>query len=336
MAKITRAMVAERAGVSLPMVSYVINNSHPVSEKTKKKVLQAIEELNYVPDAAAQSMVTKHSKSFMVVSNSITNPMYGEIILEFEKTAFSYGYSTLICSGYLDLGKYVPSIVAKRVEGLYFASVPGKVKQCDIDYLIENKIKICCGNYLLPNENRVNRIDLDYDDGMRQIVEYLVRLGHKKIIYANGFNEDYELDVRRDAFIRYALEGKKQDGRIFYGNNLGNMNVSEGYELGKKILSSGVKFDACVCVSDMFAYGVMKAFREGGLRIPEDVSVVGFENLTFSEIISPRLTSVSFSRAEFSSTLVRQLIGSLKSDTISKELIPVEICERDSVRDRTR
>lgn len=336
MTKTTRAMVAERAGVSLPMVSYVVNNSRPVSEKTKKKVLQAIEELNYIPDAAAQSMVLKRSKSFMIVSNNVINPMYGEIILEFEKAAFSFGYSTLICGGFLELKKYVPSIVAKRVDGLYFASVPDKVKQSDIDYLIENKVKICCGNYLLPREKRVNRLDIDYEDGMRQVVEYLTRLGHKKIIYANGFSENYELDVRCNAFIRYALGGEKQNDRIFYGDGPGKMNDAEGYKLGKKILASGVKFDACVCVSDMFAYGVMRAFKEGGVRIPEDVSVVGFENLMISDIVSPRLTSVSFDRVEFSSTLVRQLINSVETGTISEKMIPVEICERESVCDRTQ
>ncbi len=334
MKKTTRALVAERAGVSLPVVSYVINNSGSVSEKTRKKVLQAIEELNYMPDAAARSMVLKRSKSFMIVSNNIINPMYGEIILEFEKAAFSRGYSTNICGGFLELKKYVPFIVAERIDGLYFASVPDKVKQSDIDYLIENGVKICCGNYLLPHEKRVNRLDIDYDGGMRLAAEYLKKLGHKNIIYANGFAENYELDVRCKAFIGYVLEGRNADGRVFYGEGPGKMNDAEGYEVGKRIVASGVSFDACICVSDMFAYGVMRAFKEAGIRIPEDVSVVGFENLMISDLVSPRLTSVSFDRVKFSATLVQQLIDSVETGTLSEKTIPMEICERDSVISR--
>lgn len=336
MKKTTRAMVAERAGVSLPMVSYVINNSRPVSPKTRQKILQAIDELNYTPDVAAQSMVTKRSKCFTIISNHMTNPMYGEIILEFEKAAFSAGYSTNICGGELELRQYMPTLVARRIDGLYFSSIPSKVTQADINFLIENGVVICCGNYLLPNETRVNRLDVDYEQGMKKALAYLKKTGHKKVIYANGFSKGYPLDIRYESYQKYAAEfGFETGNTVFYGKGPQEMNNPEGYELGKQIIASGIEFDACVCTSDMFAYGVMQAFKEGGISIPDDVSVISFENLLFSDLITPKLTSVSFDRVEFANVLLQQLIESVRFGTVTKKMISMEVFVRDSVKDRT-
>ncbi len=336
MKKATRAMVAKEAGVSLPMVSYVLNNSHPVSEKTRRKILAAIEKLNYVPDVAAQSMVKKKSKLLTIISNNMINPMYGEIILEFEKEAFKKGYTTNICAGFLRLKQYIGSIVARRVDGLYFASIPNKVNLKDLEYLISNGVKISCGNYLLPEIEGINRLDLDYADGMRQAICCLVETGHKKIIYANGFVENYLYDERCDAYKKYINELSPESGEvIFYGKGPELMNDKEGYEVGKQIVDSGVEFDAVICTSDMFAYGVMHALQDNGISIPEQVSVIGFENLLISEFTSPRLSSVTFDRHLFSETLVNQLIESINNNTVSSEVIPMALYLRESVKRRT-
>ena len=100
--KATRAMVAERAGVSVATVSYVLNNTRYVSPKLRDRINKAIEELNYHPDMIARSMVKKESRMLTIIANNLSNSMYGEIIMEFEKAAMAKGYFTNICSGYLN------------------------------------------------------------------------------------------------------------------------------------------------------------------------------------------------------------------------------------------
>ncbi len=328
-------MVAEEAGVSLPMVSYVVNNTRPVSDKTKKKILAAIEKLNYVPDLAAQSMVKQKSKLLTIVANNITNPMYGELIVEFEKEAFKRGYSTNICTGFLELREYIGAIVARHVDGLYFASNPINVREQDLEYLTTNDVKIACGNYLLPSVTNVNRFDLDYADGMRQAIEYLVQTGHKKIIYANGFEKTYEFDERCKAYKKYIKELSPTSGEIiFYGYGPKAMNDSEGYKVGQEIARSGLEFDAVICTSDMFAYGVLQALQQNGVSVPERASVIGFENLSISEFCYPRLSSVTFDRQLFAAKLVTSLIETIQHGTVSSELIPMSLFLRDSIKKR--
>lgn len=335
MGKTTRAMVAERAGVSLPMVSYVINNSRPVSEKTREKVLAAIRELNYVPDIGAQSMVTHRSHCFAVIANTLMNPMYGEIVQEFERAAFSEGYSTIICSGCMKLSDYLPVLIARKIDGLYFASTPDKVQSADIERLLENGISVSCGNYLLPDENRVSRLDIDYENGMRQAISVMRKTGHRQLLYVNGFPRDFSRDVRCDAFRKYAAEfGYGTDGRILYGQGIGHMEAEDGYLLGLAAADAGVPFDGCICASDSIAYGVLSAFRERGVRVPDDCSVIGFENLPTSALVSPSLSSMRFDIPSFSSCAVRQLLESSRTGKVTRDLIPMSPVLRDSIRVR--
>ena len=160
--KITRATVAKKAGVSVSTVSYVLNTSRYVSPKLTQKVMDAVEELGYAPDMAARSMVTKRSRILTIIANDLTNSMYGEIVMAIEREAVKRGYFINICSGQLPLKEYVKTMIGRRIDGVYFASVPGKVSVEDIEQLLDNDIAIACGNYLLPDEKRVNRVEVNY------------------------------------------------------------------------------------------------------------------------------------------------------------------------------
>ena len=321
-------MVAERAGVSVATVSYVLNNTRYVSPKLRDRINKAIEELNYHPDMIARSMVKKESRMLTIIANNLSNSMYGEIIMEFEKAAMAKGYFTNICSGYLNLQQYLGMIIARRIDGLYFASVPRKVQQADIDQLLGNGIRVACGNYLLPDEKRVSRIDMDYDDGLRQVVMHLKALRHDNIAYVNGFSRDDASDLRYRAFLRAMDEfyPGKQVHTVF-GSGPDQMTEVEGYPLAMELLKTWPDTTAIVCTSDLLAYGVINAVRESGRRIPEDVSIVGVEDLNTSRFINPPLTTLTFNRTQFSETIVNLLT---REGAPGSELIPMRLVVRSS------
>ena len=329
--KATRAMVAKRAGVSVSSVSYILNDTRYVSPKLKEKVYKAIEELNYYPDMVARSMVTKESKMLTIIANNLLNSMYGEIIMEFEKAAMEKGYFVNICSGLFSLKQYVGMMLARRIDGLYYASLPEKVEPSDINNLLNNDVSIVCGNYLLPHEDRVNRVDIDYYGGMELAIEHLVGLKHKNIVYLNGFQQDFEMDVKGKAFLeimksRYGQEEPK----VIYGFGTDKLTDIEGKILLNTLLQKYPDTTAIICYSDLMAYGVLQELHRMRISVPEDISVIGIENLNTSQFTYPPLTSLSFERSEFSKKVVDIMIENIKTKKIKSGLVPMNLCVRES------
>jgi DNA-binding LacI/PurR family transcriptional regulator len=327
----TKKMVAQRAGVSHATVSYVLNKSKYVSPELTKRVEAAVKELNYVPDIIARSMHKKESKMLCVIANGLTNSMYGEIVMEFEKEAVKRGFATNVGSGVCDLSVYVETILSRRIDGVFFTSSPKLVAKKDVDILFKNNVAVTFCNHILPEEERVNRLDLDYRNGMEQAVDYLLSLGHKNIGYLNGLPENYTPDVKCETFKKAAAEklGRKNPPIVF--NDFSEtFNDAEGYVLMERLLQKDKSVTAVICVSDMVAYGAVKCLKDKGISVPGDISIVGFENLTISNFIDPPLTSLSFDRNKFAEAGVESLLNTIQNNTYTKTLLPMELVIRKS------
>lgn len=328
--KITRATVAKKAGVSVSTVSYVLNTSRYVSPKLTQKVMDAVEELGYAPDMAARSMVTKRSRILTIIANDLTNSMYGEIVMAIEREAVKRGYFINICSGQLPLKEYVKTMIGRRIDGVYFASVPGKVSVEDIEQLLDNDIAIACGNYLLPDEKRVNRVEVNYGGGIKQAVKHLIGLGHKKIVYLDGFEKDYVPDEKRNAFIEFMKEQGEEEPSVLYGFGADSLTDKEGRLLAQQLVRKYPDATAVICYSDLMAYGVLQQLRAFGFRVPQDISVVGIENNITSNFTNPPLTSLSFDRNEFARAIVECLLGEIEGGQLSRRLVKMQLCVRES------
>ncbi len=328
--KITRATVAKKAGVSVSTVSYVLNSSRYVSPKLTKKVMDAVEELGYTPDMAARVMVAKRSKILTIIANGLVNSIYGEIVMAIEQVAVKRGYFVNIYSGQLPLKEYVKSMIGRKVDGVYFASVPSKVSETDIEQLLSNEIAIACGNYLLPGEKRINRIEVDYETGTRKGIEHLIGLGHKNIVYINGFEEGREIDEKRDAFIKYMKMHGVDQPKIIYGYGENRLNEVEGRLLAQKLIRKYPETTAVICISDTLAYGVMQQLWAFGYKIPEDISVLGYENNMASNFTNPPLSSLSFDKGEFGQAVVDVLLSEIENGKLSNKLVNMDLCVRAS------
>lgn len=328
--KITRATVAKKAGVSVSTVSYVLNASRYVSPKLTEKVMRAVDDLGYSPDMAARSMVTKRSRILTIIANDLTNSMYGEIVMAIEREAMKRGYFINICTGQLPLKEYCKTMIGRRIDGVYFASVPNKVDKADIQLLLDNDIAISCGNYLLPGEKRINRVDVDYRGGMKQAIAHLRGLGHRKIVYLDGFAKDFALDEKLSSFLSNMKEYGTEEPSVIYGYGAERMTEKEGRLLAQQLVRKFPDATGVIVYSDLMAYGVLQQLRAFGYRVPQDISVVGIENNISSNFTNPPLTSLSFDRNEFACLIVQSLLGQIEEGKLSDSLVKMQLCIRES------
>ena len=181
--KVTRADVAKLAGVSTATVSYVLNGSRNISERTRKCVLDAVERLNYKPDMIARSMTKNETMQLSLMINDITNPFYSEIVMGFEAAAIEKGYFVNVCTGYKDINNYLENYIARRIDGVFVVAVPHKFDLGKLYDLTENGIKVVVSGNTEVDHKKVCSIENDYQTGMKEALNYLRSLGHERIAY---------------------------------------------------------------------------------------------------------------------------------------------------------
>ncbi len=302
MKKATSRDVAKLAGVSQTTVSFVINNTPnvSVSEETRKKVLYAARELNYVPNSFAKGLKTKKSKLIGLIVPTMINPFYPMLAQKIQEYASAKGYSVLLCSTNRIPEKeqeYLELLVEKSVDGIIYTFTPhflSKVtrlsQQIPIVLVGEKSDKI-----------NLNTISLNGFRSGQLVAQHLVELGHRKIAYIMSPVTTVSLArVKRLEGIRATLrEHGLENGLIvrtasYDGFNEGKLEIEAGYQLASELIRE-TDITAIIGVNDMVALGVVSCIlNEGKLRIPDDISVCGFDNIYLSDMIRPKITTVDY------------------------------------------
>lgn len=330
--KVTRADVAKLAGVSTATVSYVLNGSRNMSEKTRKRVMDAVEQLNYKPDMIARSMTKNETMQLSLMVNDITNPFFSEIIVGFETAAMEKGYFVNVCTGQKDINSYIDNYVARRIDGVYVAAVPHRFDMDKLYGLTDSGIKVVVSGNAEADIKKVSSIEIDYVGGMNRAMDYLYGLGHRRIAFVSGLSRRHSFDRRVETYLT-AVERLKlgygdellAEGKVPY-----DTSPMEGYTITKGVIASGKRFTALICTNDMMTFGAITAIQETGLRVPEDVSVLGFDDITFSRAWSPAVTSVGMDKAAFGRKAFELLHTSIRNGGTGYYLSPLELVERAS------
>lgn len=332
MKKATREQVAKLAGVSVATVSYVLNNSRSVSEKSRELVLKAVKELDYKVDMIARSMATNETKQLCIVLHDIVNPFFSEIILGFENAAIKEGYFVNICTGYKNIDEYFDNFIARRIDGVFIAALPYKFHSEKYYNLVNNGIKVVISGNIDVDVKKVSSIENDYMDGMEKSVEYLVSLGHRNIAYISGLGRTQKFDRKIEGY----LEAIKKfdlpcgDSLLFDKNTSFGLSLQDGYNLTKKLLASGRPFSALIYANDLMAIGGMKALKEEGYRIPDDISVIGFDDICFDEFIRPSITTVAVPKMYLGQKAFELLHTNIKRGSTGFYMNKVELIVRES------
>lgn len=313
--------IARMAGVAPSVVSRALNNKYGVKNETKEQILHIARELDYYPNTAARSLVTRKSETIGIVMADISEPFYSLIIKGMEYVSNQTGYTLLFSNSFesLEHGRVLQKMVdAERVDGLVI--VGSNIKEKNFVYrLIQREVPFVLieRNFLDP---RVNCIWSDNIKGAYNATKYLIDKGHFRIAHISG-NLDFQVALDR-------LEGYKnalRDHNVPFFEELvtiGKFEWQDGYTAMKALLNYKPHCSAVFVSNDSMTYGAMQAIHEAGLKIPHDIAVVGYDDLQFSGLINPPLTTIRQPRFEMGQKAMEVMIDALQSANHK----PTKIC----------
>ncbi len=330
--RVTRADVAKLAGVSTATVSYVLNGSRHMSEKTRKLVLDAVDQLKYKPDMIARSMTKNETMQLSFMVENAANPFYGEIINGFENAAVEHGYFVNICTGNKNINDYFDNYIARRVDGVFIAAIPYKFDMEKLYSLTENGIRVVVSGNTDVDLKRVSSIENDYVAAMQTAVGHLYELGHRDIAYLSGLSRKFRFDHRADGYLSAVkhFELPCGDDLLIDGQPPYRTDINSGHAMAKTLLRSGRRFTALICTNDLMAMGAISALKESGLRVPDDVSVIGFDDIIFSQAWRPAVTTMGGAKAAFGRKAFELLYTNIQQGTTGYHLNQLSLVRRAS------
>lgn len=300
--------VAARAGVSPATVSRVLNKTYYISDETKKRVLEVVEELNYFKNVHARRLATGQSDLFGLVISEIANPYFPEVIRGFQAAAWDRGLDVLLLNT-----EYSPtrtqSVIRKLVESDVrgVAIMTSSIDTTATSELTEAGIAVVFSNYCAADK-LVSNISIDYNRGVLQAIEHVAGLGHRRAAVIAGPEAN-----RTAANIKQELvTGLTARGMKHFPVTCSDYRVDAGASAVRDILSAPDIPTVIFCGSDLIAMGAMNTLEEAGVRIPEDVSIVGIDDISFAFLARPPLTTISVPREQLGTTAFEALEKMLK------------------------
>jgi LacI family transcriptional regulator len=328
---ITIKDIAKIAGVSHSTVSRALNDSNLINEETKKRILDIANQLNYSPNTSARNLVLSKSYNIGVFFSSIhygTSPYFFHNVIRTINEKMNDKYNIIVNGIDIYTQKH-QSINPRNFDGIIVVS---QRKQDDIfiKEVLEKKIPIVVLNREIK-EFQINNIFSNEAEGVYKGINYLIERGHENIAVIEG-REDFEsTKVRRSAYLKAFREKNIKINQEYILK--GDYGIESGYKAGKKIISLSKKISALFAFNDDMAIGAMKAFSEEGLKIPEDISILGFDGSISSKYTNPSLTTIKRPIQDICSYGVEILIDIIenKNNKLNKKCFETCIIERNSV-----
>ncbi|MBB6448759.1 DNA-binding LacI/PurR family transcriptional regulator [Geomicrobium halophilum] len=313
--------IAKHAGVSIATVSRVINNTGRMSDETRKRILRIMEEFDYLPNMHASALTGKKTNSIGVIVPDVSNPFFGEIVKFIQLFAEEQGYTVIIGSTDYHPEKeanYFSLLKQKSVDGLIMAT------SVDSDESLERLQEIVDDNVplaMLTHDRMPFPMDVvTIDDSMGGYIatNHLLELGHKDIVFVTG---SQTMTSFRDR-IKGARQSLEHNGVEFHESQIIKSHFS--IEGAKEDIGQYLETHlptAIFAVNDVFACATIQAARKRGVKVPEDLSVVGFDNTVLAEVTDPPLTTISQPKADMGKQIVRMLVEAIEGKKTSKSKI---------------
>ncbi|HBF36578.1 MAG TPA: LacI family transcriptional regulator [Firmicutes bacterium] len=302
--------VAKKAEVSLATASRALNNREDVDQDTRKKVLETAKALSYSPNPLARGLLSGTTKTIGVLVSTIQNPFYGELVAGIEKALAEEGYTTILCNSHEDAEAErvaVELLLRRRVDGLIIAPVQSKPD--GLAFLLEQNTPFVFAARYMPG------VDTDYvicDDELvgRMVTDHLIEKGYRRILFMNSCRnssaelrqQGYEKSLRshdipmEPALIRTVEYGQQVE------------------EVMDAAFQEGLKPSAIFCFCDEIAVGVLNYLNKEGIKVPDDIAMASCDNLPYTGLLQPPLTSVDVSKFEMGVEAVKILLAKIKRD----------------------
>lgn len=280
--------VAKAAGVSTATVSNAFNSTGRITAKTREQVLAIARQLKYYPNRHARILASGSSRTLGVVVSDIQNPFFAVAIRSFEERVRKWRYEVIASETNYDVAlmtRAAERMIEQKVRGV--AILTSEMSPAWLEEIARRDIPVVCFDLDFSSEKAIN-IKVDYATGMRQVVEHLYHLGHRRIAFVGGRRAFKNILSRQESYIDSMRALRLEPGPIL----IGNQRLDGGRAAGLSILEMSPRPTAIVAMNDLTAIGLITAFSEGGLRVPEDISVTGFDNTYLAEYFVPRLTTL--------------------------------------------
>lgn len=312
--------VARAAGVSVAAASYALNGNGTIADETRQRVLAVAEELNYHPNAFARHLKKIKTRTIGVFITRFGGSFYEEILEGIHDAVLSTDYELIVCP---------ESRPAHRI--LMYRQVDGAIV---FDTKISSEVigRLAAPSFPIVVLDRASRQDfvfpllLDNRQGVREAFHHLHRQGLRRLAFVAGAPDSLDNAERKQAF----LDEARQHG-LAVQLCQGNFTEASGYAAAQELLATADRAEGVFCANDQMAIGLLRAMHERGLRAPEDIAVIGFDDIQVAALMRPSLSTVGASRVAWGATAARQLIGFLEDRTpIQSQRIPTHLIARQS------
>jgi LacI family transcriptional regulator len=323
--------VARHAGVSIATVSRTINAVPTVDRELASRVQRSIRELNYFPNTQARSLVSGRSRLLGLLISEITNPFFPELIRGFEDSAIEHNYELLIGSTNYDTRRMetcIRRMVERNVEGV--AIMTFGIEGPLLDELVSRNIPMVFVD-MPVHSLRADALLVDYDAGIAEAIRHLHELGHRDIAFVTGPLLQRSCQLRQEAFVK-GMEACGLPVRKRWILN-GDHTLQGGTNAADSLISMASRPTAVLCSNDMMAIGLLRRLAAAGVRVPEEISVVGFDDIQLASYVYPALTSVRMSRNDLARGAFAVLRAYIEQpDTPAKQAvhIPTRLVVRES------
>lgn len=305
--------IAKRAKVSTATVSRAINRVSTVDPQLAKRVWKVVEELGYYPNTQARALVSGRSRIFGLIVSEITNPFFPEIVQSFEDIAVRHNYEILLTSTVHDRARMelaARRMIERRVDGV--AILTFGMEESLVEDLRFRKVPLVFVDVgpLVPG---VSSIQINYQHGIRQAVQHLAALRHRRIAFVTGPLHLKSALARKGAF----EESMKEIGLPVPAESIvmGDHTMEGGMRALVEMLNKNTRPTAVICSNDMTAIGVLREAYEYGIKIPEELSVVGFDDIRLAQFTTPPLTTIQMSQNALAELAFKALISEVEHET---------------------
>jgi LacI family transcriptional regulator len=323
--------VAKQAGVAPITVSRVVNNSGYVSAKTRARVEAAIAELGYVPNVLARSLRSRRTNTLALILTDISNPFWTTVARGVEDAASAAGFNVIFCNtdeSEVKQEKYLRVVMQKQVDGVLL--VPARGTDEPIRLIQSQNTPVVVLDRRIPNAP-VDTVRSDSEGGAYQLTNLLLSLGHRRIAVLSGPQGVSTADERVAGYQRALTEaGLDVDPAMIYH---GEFSLGSGYSMAQQVLEAAPRPTALFAGNNFIAFGALRALRDAGLRAPEDMALVGFDDLPADLVVDPFLTVAAQPAYEMGRQATELLLAHLSAEAPAKYqeiVLPTEIIVRRS------
>ncbi|MDM9625052.1 LacI family DNA-binding transcriptional regulator [Rhizobium sp. S152] len=329
----TMADIARLAGVSASTVSRALAGLPPITEETRQRVEKAARDAGYTVNRHARSLRLRRSGMMLVLIPDLANPNFPDLLMHIDRAAFECGYDIMIAHTAIDPGRsdrFVDELLAGGIDGVLLTSdycPPRLLERLDAGFRLPIVRTLSPGSVT----HGIASVQIDEVAAAFDVVSHLIEAGYRKVMHLGGPEEEVVAIARRkgwhDALHAHGLP--HEDAQVLHGGFL----IEDGRRAADFLVTQASIPEAIFCSNDESAYGLIAGLKEHGLRVPDDIAVAGFDDLAFSRVLDPPLTTVRLPRREMAEASVRMLKTLIESNTTgTDEVLRHELIIRQSTQ----